>query len=142
MACISEEDAAKRKAFYRDNNISWIARPKHGDDFIRKGKFKKASNMNYALNLSIKVEDAMLSRLQQHMITEKTELINQYQEEQIYQDALAQVLQENPRAQLEGDIRIGEIILIVDSDTRVVRKIYCLLKSETLTVPDILTAEL
>ena len=98
--------------------------------------------MNYALNLSIKVEDAMLSRLQQHMITEKTELINQYQEEQIYQDALAQVLQENPRAQLEGDIRIGEIILIVDSDTRVVRKIYCLLKSETLTVPDILTAEL
>jgi hypothetical protein len=142
MACISEEDAEKRKTFYHDNNISWIARPKHGDDFIRKGKFKKASNMNYALNLSIKVEDAMLSRLQNHTITEKTELINQYQEEQMYQDSLAQVLQENPRAQLEGDIRIGEIILIVDSDTRVVSKIYCPLKPEVIIVPEMLIVEL
>jgi hypothetical protein len=98
--------------------------------------------MNYALNLSIKVEDAMLSRLQNHTITEKTELINQYQEEQMYQDSLAQVLQENPRAQLEGDIRIGEIILIVDSDTRVVSKIYCPLKPEVIIVPEMLIVEL
>jgi hypothetical protein len=123
LACIPEEDAEKRKMFYRDNNIGWIARPKHGDNFIRKGKFKKASNMNYALNLSIKVEDAMLSQLQQHAINEKTELINSYQEEQMYKESLAQVLKENPRAQAEGDIRIGEIILIVDSDTRVVSQV-------------------
>jgi hypothetical protein len=120
LACISEEEAEKRKNFYRNNNIGWVARPKHGDNFIRKGKFKKASNMNYALNLSLKVEDAMLSRLQQHAANEKTELINSYEEEQMYKSSLAQVLKENPRAQADGEIRVGEIILIVDSDTRVV----------------------
>jgi hypothetical protein len=120
IACISEEDKEKRINFYRDNNIGWVARPRHNDNFIRKGKFKKASNMNYALNLSLKVEDAMLSRLQQHTANEKTEFINSYQEEQMYKSSLAQVLEENPRAQADGDIRVGEIILIVDSDTRVV----------------------
>jgi hypothetical protein len=120
LAYLPEEDVEKRKTFYRDNNIGWVARPKHGDNFIRKGKFKKASNMNFALNLSIKVEDAMLSQLEQHMKNEKTDLINVSQEEQMYQNSLAQVLRENPQAQAEGDIRIGEIILIVDSDTRVV----------------------
>jgi hypothetical protein len=120
LACIPKEDAEKRRAFYRDNNIAWVARPKHGDNFIRKGKFKKASNMNYALNLSLKVEDAMFSRLQQYEAHERTDLISSYIEEQMYRESLAQVLKENPRAEAEGDIRIGEIILIIDSDTRVV----------------------
>lgn len=120
MACISEEEAAARKEYYRDNNIGWVARPKHGDDFVRKGKFKKASNMNYALNLSLKVEDAMLAKIERRMATEKTDLISEHDEEEIYRESLAQVLRENPRAQAEGDIRVGELILIIDSDTRVV----------------------
>jgi hypothetical protein len=33
---------------------------KHGQDgFLRKGKFKKASNMNYGLALSLKVEEKL-----------------------------------------------------------------------------------
>jgi hypothetical protein len=120
LAYLGEDEVQKRKNFYRDNNIAWVARPQHGDKFIRKGKFKKASNMNYALNLSIKVEDEMQSRLQQLAAIEKTDLIDSLQEAEIYKGSLAQVLQDNPQAQAEGDIRIGEIILIVDSDTRVV----------------------
>lgn len=48
-----------RLAFYANHNIGWVARPKHDpspEGFKRTGRFKKASNMNYALSLSLKVE--------------------------------------------------------------------------------------
>ncbi|KAF7335514.1 hypothetical protein MVEN_02205200 [Mycena venus] len=57
MQLISEEDRKERMAFYANHNIGWTARPGHGKDgFFRKGKFKKASNMNYGLALSLKLE--------------------------------------------------------------------------------------
>ena len=104
-----------------NNNIGWVARPKHGDDgFIRKGKFKKASNMNFALNISQKVE-----ALLQHSVEEKhvecADMVDEEEVEELYQAALHQVLEDNPLAHAYGNIRIGEYILIVDSDTRVVR---------------------
>jgi hypothetical protein len=50
MQLISEEDRQERMAFYANHNIGWTARPGHNKDgFFRKGKFKKASNMNYGL---------------------------------------------------------------------------------------------
>ncbi|CAL1710811.1 unnamed protein product [Somion occarium] len=54
---IAERDA--RIAFYANHGIGWVARPKHDDNpggFVRAGRFKKASNMNYGLALSLKVE--------------------------------------------------------------------------------------
>ncbi len=48
-----------RLAFYATHNIGWVARPPHdpsGSGFSRAGRFKKASNMNYALALSLKME--------------------------------------------------------------------------------------
>jgi hypothetical protein len=58
MKLISEDDAKARVNFYYDNNIGWVARPPHNHDgFMRKGKFKKASNMNFALNVANKVEE-------------------------------------------------------------------------------------
>ncbi|KAI0070924.1 hypothetical protein K474DRAFT_1607813 [Panus rudis PR-1116 ss-1] len=54
----AERDA--RIAFYANHGIGWVARPKHDDSspegFKRAGRFKKASNMNYGLSLSLKVE--------------------------------------------------------------------------------------
>ena len=44
----------KRMAFYADHNIGWVARPPHSsepDGFKRAGRFKKASNMNYGLQV-------------------------------------------------------------------------------------------
>ncbi|KAJ7594440.1 glycosyl transferase family group 2-domain-containing protein [Mycena floridula] len=69
-------DRDERIAFYAQHNIAWVARPRHGArpydqdsekfehkgnkgsvaPYQRKGRFKKASNMNYALLLSLKVE--------------------------------------------------------------------------------------
>jgi len=49
----------ERIAYYAEQNIGWVARPAHSnnpDGFKRAGRFKKASNMNYALSLSRKLE--------------------------------------------------------------------------------------
>lgn len=95
-----------------------MSRPKNGEDgFVRKGKFKKASNMNFALNVSNKVEDLLYEMI---MSTEKSGFIDPEEEEVLYERALKQVLDEDHRAKAGGNIRMGEIILIVDSDTQVV----------------------
>ncbi|TFK37024.1 glycosyl transferase family group 2-domain-containing protein [Crucibulum laeve] len=52
-------DRDERLAFYANHGIGWVARPKHdpsADGFKRAGRFKKASNMNYGLALSLKAE--------------------------------------------------------------------------------------
>lgn len=54
LQLISEEEREKRITFYSDHNIGWVARPKHSDEpdgFKRAGRFKKASNMNYGLQV-------------------------------------------------------------------------------------------
>lgn len=123
-AGIPEEQCKARREFYDDNHIGWVARPKHDGEegYIREGKFKKASNMNFALNVSQKVEAYM-----QELVGtgSPSGLIDENQENKLYEQALARVLEENPLAWAEGKIRLGEIILIVDSDTRV--PIDCLL---------------
>lgn len=58
MSLISEEEARARVEYYFDSEIGWVGRPGHNKDgFVRKGKFKKASNMNFALNVANKVEE-------------------------------------------------------------------------------------
>ena len=59
MQLISPADRDARIAFYAAHDIGWVARPKHEDapgGFKRAGRFKKASNMNYALALSLSLE--------------------------------------------------------------------------------------
>jgi len=40
LQIIDEEERRARIEFYADHSIGWTARPKHGDNFIRKGKCK------------------------------------------------------------------------------------------------------
>jgi hypothetical protein len=113
LQLISDEDRRARIEFYADHSIGWVARPKHGEDgFIRGGKFKKASNMNFALMISCKVEEK-LAAIDRH------EGWSQHDEAQAYEAALKSVLEENPRAWADGNIRVGDYILIIDSDTRI-----------------------
>ncbi|KAG1820067.1 glycosyl transferase family group 2-domain-containing protein [Suillus variegatus] len=59
LQLISPKEREERIAFYSDHNIGWVARPKHDSapgGFKRAGRFKKASNMNYGLALSLKLE--------------------------------------------------------------------------------------
>ncbi|KAI9048625.1 hypothetical protein LZ554_007457 [Drepanopeziza brunnea f. sp. 'monogermtubi'] len=124
MQLISAEQAEARREFYEEHNIGWVARPGHGalvaggvnqqqKEFVRKGKFKKASNMNYALMISNKVEERLLG-------VERTSNWQQGDELKAYYQCLAEVLeQEQGRAWAEGNIRVGDYILLIDSDTRV-----------------------
>ncbi|KAL6711095.1 hypothetical protein ACN47E_006970 [Coniothyrium glycines] len=119
MAIRSAEDNEKFLEFYRNNNIGWVSRPKHNDEsgFVRRGKFKKASNMNFALNISNRVEDR-LQLLVDEIFGEKSESsITEEEELRLYAQALESVLASDPRAKAGGNIRMGELILIVDSDT-------------------------
>jgi cellulose synthase/poly-beta-1,6-N-acetylglucosamine synthase-like glycosyltransferase len=119
----------ERCEFYTEHNIGWVARPKHNPPpkkrkdedaavdestfFVRKGKFKKASNMNFALMVSNKVEDRLLAH-------PRTLVWSQKDEETAYQKCLAEVLEElKGRAWAKGNIRMGDYLLLVDSDTRV-----------------------
>ena len=120
MQLISEEDREARQQFYAKNDIGWVARPKHNPTgeglakFVRKGKFKKASNMNYGLAISIKVEEKLLQ------LDRNNTVWTQDEEDDAYAEALQQVLaDEKGRAWAAGNIRVGDYILIVDSDTRV-----------------------
>ncbi|TLD36321.1 NCP1 protein [Venturia nashicola] len=126
FAFLTDAEREERINFYHDNNIGWVARPKHNDNgYLRRGKFKKASNMNFALNISQKVESLLRTRVEAKLSSEKSDRIEAHEEETFYNEALAEVLAADPRATAAGNIRVGEFILIVDSDTQV--PVDCLL---------------
>ncbi|KAI1609612.1 glycosyl transferase family group 2-domain-containing protein [Exophiala viscosa] len=120
MQLIPPEQAQERREYYDEHNIGWVARPRHDSKpanderaFLRAGKFKKASNMNYALNVSARVEDKLFQVVRHDSWTAENE-------REAYDNALAEVIREDDgRTQAEGNVRIGDYILLIDSDTRV-----------------------
>jgi len=112
LQIIDEEERRARIEFYADHSIGWVARPKHGDNFIRKGKFKKASNMNFALHISCMVEEKLC-------LIQRPVDWTQADEAQAYERCLKEALEDNGRAWADGNIRVGDYILLIDSDTRV-----------------------
>ncbi|CAO2650163.1 Nn.00g014550.m01.CDS01 [Neocucurbitaria sp. VM-36] len=120
MQLMSADEAEERQEFYNENGIGWVARPQHDPNFepgperfLRRGKFKKASNMNYALRLSVRVED-LLSEI------ERGDTWSQVEENAVYERALGVATAEREcEAWADGNIRIGDYILLIDSDTRV-----------------------
>ena len=61
LRLISKKERDERLAFYATHNVGWVARPKDEGPhkqgaFRRRGRFKKASNLNYGLELSLKME--------------------------------------------------------------------------------------
>lgn len=123
LQIISPEERQKRIEFYADHNIGWVARPPHEgkpDGFKRAGRFKKASNMNYGLQLSLLMEKHILE------LEQSTEPHPEGEYDCIEDRALVMAIEEvyknngekwRPWAQNARSLRIGEIILIVDSDT-------------------------
>lgn len=106
LQLLGPDEREARITFYADHNIGWTARPKHGaDGFVRAGKFKKASNMNYGLALSTKVEE----KLDQ---VERGASWTQHDEAAAYAQCLQQVLDDDGRAWADGNIRIGDYILL------------------------------
>ncbi|KAJ8067762.1 hypothetical protein OCU04_003363 [Sclerotinia nivalis] len=138
MQAVDPELREARRTFYELNNIGYCSRPKHThskkkwyqgkkvqdnpEGFERKGQFKKASNMNYCLSFSIRVEDELLRLIAAKSAAENRPEgdITPVEEDVLYKQALATCLeQDEGRTMAGGNVRIGDIILIIDSDTRV-----------------------
>jgi hypothetical protein len=86
--------------------------------------------MNFAMNLAYKVEE-LLSQI------ERPESWSDSDEEAAYEEILERVVKEDGRAWAAGDIRIGDIILIVDSDTRVPEDCFLDAATEFYECPDV-----
>lgn len=133
LQLIDEKERKARIEFYRDYEIGWTARPSHGyKGFQRRGKFKKASNMNFALRISCQVEE----KLARMCRSEKGEQIKP--DFLTVAAALKQALADTGgMAWADGDIRIGDYILIVDSDTRVPEDAFLDAVSEMEQSPEV-----
>ncbi|EPQ53060.1 hypothetical protein GLOTRDRAFT_107162 [Gloeophyllum trabeum ATCC 11539] len=135
LQLISPEEREARISFYSDHNIGWVARPPHDnkpDGFKRAGRFKKASNMNYGLDLSLRLEkhlkvlvEAEQEELRQGGISVNSSASDmQCLEDRAMNMALEEMWDEwGRRPGFRGwacngkSLRVGDIILIIDSDT-------------------------
>jgi Glycosyl transferase family group 2 len=131
LQLISEPDRNERIRFYEEHGIGWVARPKHDDSeggFNRRGRFKKASNMNYGLSLSLKMEEIIrrleLERAEKASVEDSASSNDGDEdiEEQALRMAVDEIFEESgrrfkPWAHNAKALRMGEVILIVDSDT-------------------------
>ena len=119
MITIEDEDGGRGKwgFFKRTKKV------KNPDGFVRKGQFKKASNMNYCLDFSIRVEDEFL-RLMAGRAESKSctvEDLTIEDENELYDDAMKTTVESDEgRTLAAGNVRMGEVVLLIDSDTRVV----------------------
>lgn len=138
MQLIDEKERLARQEFYEEHNIGWVARPKHNpkpaegeEAFVRRGKFKKASNMNYALWVSNRVEE-LLAQVPRHPGWSAAD------ESNAYRMSLAQVIEDDQgRTWADGNVRIGDYILIIDSDTRVPKDCFLDAVSEMEQNPNV-----
>lgn len=140
MQLVSPDQAEARKAFYELHSIGFASRPPHKitfkdekgkqkplpkDDptyFERRGQFKKASNMNYCLDFSLRVDEEFEKLLLEECRSRHCaqEDLTVDEEMDIYDTARDTIIEyDGGRTLAAGDCRVGELILIIDSDTRV-----------------------
>ena len=114
LQLVDEAERNSRVEYYAQNDCGWVAR--HPDN--RAGRFKKSSNMNLTKAMSLRVEEMMDAERP----TDEAALENwtQHDEDKIYYDCFQRAIEEHEgRTWGSGNIRIGEYILLVDSDTRI-----------------------
>jgi len=138
MLLVSEEEREKRLDFYDRNQVAWIARPGHNvDGYVRKGRFKKASNLNFTCVVSLAVEKIMAAE-RPAVGTAAYSTWSFADEQALYDSALERALHEaHPLAQASGNVRIGDLILMIDSDTRVPEDCFLDAASEMTQCPDV-----
>ncbi|KAL7424393.1 hypothetical protein Q5752_000075 [Cryptotrichosporon argae] len=140
LQLLAADEADKRRRYYYDNNLAFVARPGHNvDGFVRKGRFKKAGNMNYAIALSLRVEEVM-DDMRPAAIAAKPDdhFWSDYDEGCLYDIALQHALDEREgKAWAGGNIRFGSVLLIIDSDTRVPEDCFADAVSEMAESPEV-----
>jgi hypothetical protein len=110
LQLLDEEDRARRIKFYTDHNVGYVARPPHGvDGFERRGRFKKAGNLNHCNALSLGVEDIMDEmRVGAEIATgQGPEYWTELDERELYDTAFARALEEaDSKTWAQGNIRM------------------------------------
>lgn len=78
--------------------------------------------MNYCLDFSIRVEDQLLLLIAEYQREHPGEEITVTKENELYSIAMETVLAaDKGLTWAEGNVRLGELILLIDCDTKVVR---------------------
>jgi hypothetical protein len=110
LQVVGDEDRETRIKYYRDNNLAYVARPPHGQDgFLRRGRFKKAGNLNHCNILSLEIERAMEERREDAMTAEgKTfDTWSEHNERALYDTVLEEILEKREgKTWAEGNIRM------------------------------------
>ncbi|KAM0754659.1 hypothetical protein T439DRAFT_284745 [Meredithblackwellia eburnea MCA 4105] len=128
MQLVEEKEMLRRKDFYERFGCNWVAR--HPEN--RAGRFKKSSNMNKAMALSLRVEDLMDQERPTNLPW------SQRREDELYARCLSLALDEHEgRIWAEGNIRIGDYILLIDSDTRIPQDCFLDAASEMEGSPEV-----
>lgn len=110
LQLISPDEREQRLRYYKNNNVAYVARPPHGKDgFLRRGRFKKAGNLNYTNRLSLRIEDLMKEmkpdQMEEMGVTE--EEWSEADETVLYHLALVKAVEEDEgRTWAEGNIRM------------------------------------
>ncbi|GAA5852955.1 hypothetical protein JCM8547_004747 [Rhodosporidiobolus lusitaniae] len=119
MQLVDEAEVEKRKDYYDRLGVAWVARPKEN----RAGRFKKSSNLNVTHALALRIEELMDTRRPTNPLDLAT--WNQLDEDALYQWAMDEALAERGGTiWANGNLRHGELILLIDSDTRIPRDCF------------------
>jgi cellulose synthase/poly-beta-1,6-N-acetylglucosamine synthase-like glycosyltransferase len=108
LQVLDDTQRAERIAFYEKHGIGYVARPPHTIK-KRRGLFKKASNMNYSMNVALRVQEVMQRELENGRSLEPRDALFQVWNSEYYKKEFL----------AGGDVRMGDLILLVDADTRV-----------------------
>lgn len=110
LQLVSEEDRHRRTEYYAMNNIAYVARPPHEKDgFQRRGRFKKAGNLNHCNALSLRIEDIMDEMRAEILASEEKpmELWSEADDGKLYETALVRALEEGEgKTWASGNVRM------------------------------------
>ena len=132
MQLIDEDERAARIRLYQDLGVSWVARPRHNPmapvPYVRAGKFKYGSNMNNVFHLATQIT-SLLEELSPS--DGSSAPLNDIQ---VYDKAVAMRRTVN---WVGGDLRMGELLLLADSDLRVPKRFLLDLAIEFFVDPQL-----
>lgn len=81
--------------------------------------------MNYCLDFSIRVEDELMRLIAEYEQDHLEEEISVTKENELYSIAMQTIISSDEgRTWAAGNVRLGEFILLVDCDSKVVSPIY------------------
>jgi hypothetical protein len=110
LQVLPSAERSRRMAYYKQNNLAFVARPAHGiDGFERRGRFKKAGNLNYCNILSLEIEQTIEDLRSDAMVSADKGFLtwSEKEETHLYQTVLdKKLLERGGKTWADGNIRM------------------------------------